>query len=400
MPDSFGPGASPHEPRRPVNLRKADQRSAPPQVSLRKESASPQTETATQVMPTAGIPTMSPPAPTPFRPFPSVPPSGPPPATWPSQSTTPGSSLPRILGIAAAIVAVVLGAVFLVKNVASNDSRGDSTAGGSHPERARDARPCSAPPDVTVRSAKLTSEGLAVATTLSAKCPDGDVVADPSFGLALSEGSTDVAAGAFNTEREPIVIPPGATTDCEFIFPNGTYWRTPELLSINNLSGVAVKSSNASQRSGLTSSATTLTADASMQPLHGNVDSVALDALRDIANADRPDVSQNLADRWIPQISSKRPGLVAEGITWSPPDILREHLGLRQRYDNVKLVWSGDWTTFRSPDWWVTVVGRPSSTSDSALAWCVSAGLDADHCYAKIVSASRGTEGTTVLQPH
>ena len=47
--------------------------------------------------------------------------------------------------------------------------------------------------------------------------------------------------------------------------------------------------------------------------------------LRQIANGDRPFVSVRLADRWVPQLSSKRPGVVDQGIVWDNATTLQEH---------------------------------------------------------------------------
>jgi hypothetical protein len=57
--------------------------------------------------------------------------------------------------------------------------------------------------------------------------------------------------------------------------------------------------------------------------------------LRQLANSDRPFVQANLADWWIPQISSKsstEPWTVDpdDGLTYYPLRILREHQQLRQ----------------------------------------------------------------------
>ena len=250
-------------------------------------------------------------------------------------------------------------------------------------------------------STELASGGLSVTTTLRSSCSDGDVITDPSLGLLITDNGRDVAAATFDTQSDPIVIPPGASAQREFVFPDGMFWRTPEALS-NGPAGLSVRtvpSTTGSRVSGATTDgASTLQAATAMQPTNGSPDDAAMSALRDIAASDRSYISQYLADRWVPQISSKRPGLVAEGITWTPSDILREYLANRQRYNDVRLLWSGDWSTFNSPDWWVTIVGDPSSDSASSLGWCVSAGLDYDHCFAKIVSASRGTSGTTMMQ--
>jgi serine/threonine protein kinase len=117
--------------------------------------------------------------------------------------------------------------------------------------------------------------------------------------------------------------------------------------------------------------------------------------LRQIANDDRPFVSAQLTDRWVPQLSSKRPGVVDNGVVWDNAMTLREHLQLRQRYPGARLLWSGDWSTFSGPDFWVTVAGITFRDSAGALAWCRSQGFDRDHCAAKIVSTTHPVEGST-----
>jgi serine/threonine kinase PknH len=117
--------------------------------------------------------------------------------------------------------------------------------------------------------------------------------------------------------------------------------------------------------------------------------------LRQIADEDRPFVTANLADRWVPQLSSKRPGVVDEGVVWDNTMTLQEHLDLRQRYPNVRLLWSGDWSTFSAPNFWVTVVGMTFPDSAGPLAWCRSQGFDRDHCIAKIISTTHPVDGST-----
>ena len=84
--------------------------------------------------------------------------------------------------------------------------------------------------------------------------------------------------------------------------------------------------------------------------------------LRQIANGDRPFVSVRLADRWVPQLSSKRPGVVDQGIVWDNATTLQEPLQLRERY-HARLLWSGEWSTFSVPNFWVTVAGITFPTS-------------------------------------
>lgn len=128
------------------------------------------------------------------------------------------------------------------------------------------------------------------------------------------------------------------------------------------------------------------------------ITSVPLDAehrLREIADEDRPFVAVNLADHWVPQLSSKRPGVVDQGVVWDNTMTLQEHLDLRQRYPDVRLLWSGDWSTFSAPDFWVTVVGMAYPDPAGPLAWCSAQALDRDHCIAKLISTTHAVEGST-----
>jgi serine/threonine protein kinase len=117
--------------------------------------------------------------------------------------------------------------------------------------------------------------------------------------------------------------------------------------------------------------------------------------LRQIANSDRSSVDAQLADRWVPQLSSKRPGVVDNGVVWDDAMTLREYIQLRQRYPNVRLLWSGDWSTFSGSDFWVTVAGITFPDAAGALQWCRGQGFDRDHCAAKIISTTHPVAGST-----
>lgn len=108
--------------------------------------------------------------------------------------------------------------------------------------------------------------------------------------------------------------------------------------------------------------------------------------LRQIANGDKSFVSAVLADYWVPQLSSKRPGVVDNGLVWDKAMTLQEHLQLRQRYPNVRLLWSGDWSTFSAPDFWVTVIGITFGDSAGAL-FLLTAGVVAALLWMQITSS-------------
>ncbi|MGX1775712.1 hypothetical protein ACWIGW_26630 [Nocardia brasiliensis] len=127
-------------------------------------------------------------------------------------------------------------------------------------------------------------------------------------------------------------------------------------------------------------------------------ETAGLTGLQARAAADQPVLARDLGERWVPQVSSKRYGLVAEGITWRHAEILREHEELRARYPTARLLWSGGWSTFSYPDFWITVIGIGFPTAGGAISWCAGHGFDRDHCYAKLISTTHPVEGSTGYQ--
>jgi hypothetical protein len=58
------------------------------------------------------------------------------------------------------------------------------------------------------------------------------------------------------------------------------------------------------------------------------------------------------------------------------------------------LLWSGDWSTFDAPDFWVTVAPITFGDAHGALEWCDTQGFDADHCAATLVSTTHPVAGS------
>ncbi len=175
------------------------------------------------------------------------------------------------------------------------------------------------------------------------------------------DGAHDVAAGTFDMSAHPVATPPGQAATRTLVFPAGMYWLTPDLLSQRPTMN-ARYNGRATQDAGTEApGAASLTAKEPASPQFGSPESAALVGLGELVDADRA-VVRDLQQWWLPQVSSKRPALVAEGITWTNADILRDHLALRQRFPQARLVWSSDWTTFSSPNWWVTIVALPMTT--------------------------------------
>lgn len=286
---------------------------------------------------------------------------------------------------------------------------------------------CGRTPQFQPEAIRSDSGGLVIRMKIVAYCPGGDVLSSSRTTISVTSGGQNVASGVFDLSRSPILIGPDPggpggsrpAVEHDFRFPLGTFWRLPVSTREAPSSGSPQHGQTdldvktlvvACQEAGSTTttaqsgaphpgSDTPSTAVSSAPPPSGDNESASFDALRTIADADRPFVQRELADRWVPQLSSKRPGLVAEGITWDNAATLREHLQLRLHYPEVRLLWTGDWSTFSATDFWVTIAGVVFEGADGALAWCRDNHLDRDHCYAKLVSTTHPVEDSTAFNP-
>ncbi|WP_026356955.1 PQQ-binding-like beta-propeller repeat protein [Mycobacterium sp. 141] len=283
---------------------------------------------------------------------------------------------------------------------------------------------CGRPPEFVPQAIRADSGALVITVKIVAHCPGGDVLSASRTRIAVTSNGQNVASAVFDLSAKPITIAPAAGGSAhdpnvthDFLFPVGTFWRLPvstreapgdgassrgavdldasTLLIDCEQDGSVAGTTAAAVRSGSGSS----TATGPGRPASGDDESASYDALRAIANSDRPFVVGQLADRWVPQLSSKRPGLVADGIIWQNAETLREHLDLRLKYPEVRLLWTGDWSTFSAPDFWVTIAGVTFPDAGGALGWCTGHGLDRDHCYAKLVSTTHPIDGSTAFNP-
>jgi hypothetical protein len=301
------------------------------------------------------------------------------------------------LVVVTVIAAVAIGFALLGRgHEPEKRAAGTTPAGGAGNTTSAVTQACTLTTLSGTGSATMTPDGLSVNTTLDSSCLSTDTLTGSSVLVTVTAGSRDVASGVFNLNAHPIAPASGESRQQRFVFPAGMYWRVPETIGNASLrvevSGFTHTADGASGRSD------PIVASVPSAPANGDVESTAAAALQELVDADYSFVKGNLADRWIPQISSKRVGLVTDGITYANADILRNHLELRQRYENVRLVFSGRWTTFNGDNWWVTVVGAPFGDAAAANGWCDAHGIDSWNCFAKTVSDSRGPEGTTVIR--
>jgi hypothetical protein len=314
------------------------------------------------------------------------------------------SRVPFAVGAAAVLVVVLVAVavgIYLVNRTSVNDQPLNPDApqapAAMSPANAGPA-PCPQAPLMETESIDLTSDGLEVRAAFVSPC-GVDIESNSALVVTVAEGRRDVASAKFDFSKDPLAIDRGVPARRTLVFPAGMYWRTPNMLTeapalVATRDGRAGK---AAQAAASRQSSTTIASEGA-KPAYGSVDGVAEAVLEELRDADLVDVRRNLVHGWVPQISSKKVGLVAAGKTWSNAEILREHLGLRQRFAGTRLVWSGHWTVFSDPNFWVTVVGPAHYYPDEANRWCDANDFGIDDCFAKFISSVFGVPGTTVYR--
>jgi hypothetical protein len=322
-------------------------------------------------------------------------------ASAPSETTSKRSRVRVVVGaVVLLVIAVVATAVVIAVTRSSRHDAEEPGSGGRTTAAGAPSGPttCSTDPVLEAESIDLTSDGLAVSAAFMSSCGGGDIESNSALQVTVAEGRRDVAAGSFDFSSAPLVIEPGVPAHRTLVFPPGMYWRTPDMLS--GPPELVAKRTGNSDRSALrsTSGPTTMVAAASVKPAYGSVDGVAEAVLKELRDSDYPTVRNTMSNQWVPQVSSKRVGLVVDGKALTSADILQNHLALRQRFGGARLVWSGQWTTFSGPDYWVTVIGPSLLTAADANRWCDSNGFGVDDCFAKYLSTFFGVEGTTVYR--
>ena len=280
----------------------------------------------------------------------------------------------------------------------ASDSNGTGAAGY--------VTPCARAPQFTVRSVSDQDGELEVTTEVTPSCAEGDVLTGAANSIMLyapssttgGSGAADmvVAYADFDFSGAPVVIPSGGRT-LVLRFAAGYFFRSASDINASSttISG-DIDRSGASNAVVVGSDANT-TATAASGTGDGEVaEASAADNLRWQADHDRSTVVSRVSGYWVPQVSSKRPGLYAEGMTWGSPAIMQEFFSLRQQFPEALLLFSDDWPVFDAGgSWWVTIVGIPFTTAEGANAWCDSQGLDGEHCFAKYVDTTGSSEGTT-----
>src|SRR5207237_2100565 len=72
---------------------------------------------------------------------------------------------------------------------------------------------------------------------------------------------------------------------------------------------------------------------------------------------------EQLVGKWVPELSAKKPGLVADGVTYNYQAILADYQKQAAQHSGALLLKSDDYTSFKLPGFWVTVVPQTFSTA-------------------------------------
>jgi hypothetical protein len=271
---------------------------------------------------------------------------------------------------------------------------------------------CGSLPELTPVASQVANGGVRVTFEVVATCSGGHWWSDSAVGLRLaSAAGSPFAAGVVDLSTRPRWIPDaddGGTT-LDVVFPFRHTFATAEEIADAVASDtilvdceeepVSEPGSVPSHPSYGASPDEPVPADAAPGSEPGSADDDAqqdaLAALQRIAAEDEGSVTTDLENRWVPQLSSKLQGTADDGIVYDYTDILAEHLRLRARYEDVRLVFSSDWGSFLVDGYWVTVVGDTSLDPEPANAWCDARAFAPGKCYAKRIVRDGVPEGNT-----
>ncbi|NMN95060.1 hypothetical protein [Antrihabitans stalactiti] len=320
-----------------------------------------------------------------------------------------GGSRKPLLIVAAVIVALLAigGVTFAVSsgdddtNAASSGKRSaQSLAAGGSP-----IVPCASPPGMSVTGFRRDGHQFIASISVSAGCADGDILSSSATRVAISDSGSNVAAATFDFAAKPIVLPRSgdAPVALELCFNPPDYWRLPDSVSTSGAQVVVEKlgqvgGPSQADPADVVDSVGRVCASGAALPQTGDAESASSEGLQAMRTTDVARIRALGADKWVPQVSTKQPGLFYDNIVWNFEQILGEQYYFRERYRETALLWTGDFRSYNDPNWWGSVVLIPFSNSQGALAWCAQQGMDKDHCFAKRVNAT-GTQGSNEYQP-
>lgn len=330
-------------------------------------------------------------------------------------ASAPRSRKGRVIAIVVVIVLLVAagagaGAWYLLRGRDADSAGGGTSSTASASEEATtQAEAASAAPSVNATATRCDKDPkvsvvratgqntLDVTLHLTPSC-DTDVLGGKSNQVTVTSGGDTIALGLTDFSTAPVTLTADGT-DVVVSFPAGRYYRPAGALSVSGLAAsVVADRSSGPQEAEVAQPAASYSV--SEDPARGDdAEQAAEAALRVQADQDLVRARSTINGGWVPQISSKRPGLVLDGQTWTNQMVYDHYLQMRQTYPNVLLLRSQDWPVFDPGEkWWVIVVGQTFGTAEEANAWCDAQGIGKEDCFAKRVVSTGDPEGTTVMR--
>ena len=322
-----------------------------------------------------------------------------------------GGRVATVVGSIVAVAAVVAGVSVWAVTRDGGSTKGTTTAAATGNTTVTAAggvvTVCADAPTITPTALHIDSRGLTIETTATSPCSGGDVLSNSDTRVAVTSPQGLIAAGSFDFSDNPIALPPGKQggRTLTLTFPDGNYFSSPAALQNERASDLSVAAQGAGAQSTnsmpVSEASGSVSGSVSSQytPSGYDTDSDAGDALRRQATADRQRVLADSNNQWVAQLSSKQPGLTADGKTWTNTDILAEFMSFYQRFGGARLLWSDDWSVFSEPGWWVSITAQTFPSGQAAVNWCQQQGFDRDHCLGKLISDTAPVQGSTMYLP-
>lgn len=325
------------------------------------------------------------------------------------------------VALAALVVLIVgVGAGFLIwwlegdqKHSATEQTgqppRGRSPSGSTSPTESQTlgaVAACASSPILVPIETRTEGGMQMISFDVAAVCPGGQWLNSAAYEITATTSGDVIADGRFDFTSQPVWVPEDGGTTLHAFFRPESVWTLPSDLA----SGIAAGEVSAAgaitdqpqaltdepvggRTQGVEASADQIPISAAQQV---EQDRYAEAALERLAAADRPHVTESIVGWWVPQISSKRPGIRDDGITYDYPEIYAQHVELRSKYPRARLLWSGEWASFELTDYWVTISGVPYPTGQAANRWCDRQALDWTQCFAKRIMTTGTPDGTTM----
>lgn len=263
---------------------------------------------------------------------------------------------------------------------------------------------CDKDPELKPTSVSGDAVSLSITVKVTATCSGGDVLAGSGSSVVVhAPSSTDgsgkndavVALGNLDLSKDPVIVS-GNGTEMTLKFNQGQYFRMADDLSVSHLDVKPKLDRKSGQK------------DAKATDAHGTVTVTATDgdakAAEDAAAAgltweaakDKSTAMNDLNGKWVPQISSKKPGLEADGKTYDNRSTLEDFFNSKSTYGDALLLNSDEWSVFDAGGhWWVTVINDGSSDAIFANSWCDSRDIPTDSCFAKYLDPNGTPKGST-----